>query len=308
MNQKEWKNLSRLPRETRPKGLWIFRNQALDYFFNRKRPKGWVIHHLRDTEEQRNFNDNYYERWGFDFDGNMKYCIPLTVEDHRKYHCLSEETRKKLGQASKGKKRSEISRKNMSIAQLKRFKEKPFSDETREKIRLKNKGKTLSEEIKKRMSIGSMGQTSPNKGKTKETSESIRRMAEKNRIPWSEERKAAYKDKIKFKIRHWWTNGEKSVFKEICPEGFWLGRLRTWSISEDGRRKLSESKKNTIVSQETRNKMRLLALSRSPEYYEKGKESRRLKMFNRHWYNNEKESKFCHKCPDGFILGRLKRN
>jgi hypothetical protein len=84
MNQIEWRGISHS--SDRPKGFWVFRNQALDYFFNGKRPKGWVIHHLRDTEEQRNFNDQHYERWGIDFDGNMKYCIPMTVEDHQKYH------------------------------------------------------------------------------------------------------------------------------------------------------------------------------------------------------------------------------
>ena len=41
-----------------------------------------VIHHLRDTEEQRNFNDTYYERWGFDLNGEMKYAVMITHREH----------------------------------------------------------------------------------------------------------------------------------------------------------------------------------------------------------------------------------
>jgi hypothetical protein len=63
-----------------------------------------VIHHLRDTEEQRNYNDTYYEYWGFNQDGTFeygKYVIFVTEEWHFDYHHHSEETRQKIGSASK---------------------------------------------------------------------------------------------------------------------------------------------------------------------------------------------------------------
>jgi len=68
MNETEWKKLSR--QTNRPPNFFKFYNEA------RKRLgilSGYVIHHLRDTEEQRIFNDTYYERWGIDFDDNLRF-------------------------------------------------------------------------------------------------------------------------------------------------------------------------------------------------------------------------------------------
>ena len=66
-------------------------------------PKATVRHHLRDTEEQRKYNDEHYELWGFeiDEDGNEhfeygKYIVFVTKEEHLAIHALSEETRLKL--------------------------------------------------------------------------------------------------------------------------------------------------------------------------------------------------------------------
>lgn len=68
-----------------------------------------VRHHLRDTEEQRKYNDEHYELWGFeiDEDGNEhfeygKYIIFVTPEEHTEIHSCSEETRKKLSDSLKG--------------------------------------------------------------------------------------------------------------------------------------------------------------------------------------------------------------
>lgn len=62
-----------------------------------------VIHHLRDTEEQRKYNDEHYELWGFEIDENGnehfeygKYVVFWTKEHHNDYHHHSEETRKKI--------------------------------------------------------------------------------------------------------------------------------------------------------------------------------------------------------------------
>ena len=66
-------------------------------------PNATVRHHLRDTEEQRKYNDEHYELWGFEIDENGnehfeygKYIIFVTVEEHNRLHALSEETRLKL--------------------------------------------------------------------------------------------------------------------------------------------------------------------------------------------------------------------
>ena len=62
-------------------------------------PKATVRHHLRDTEEQRQYNDEHYEMWGFNEDGTFeygKYIVFVTEEQHNKIHHHSEETRKKI--------------------------------------------------------------------------------------------------------------------------------------------------------------------------------------------------------------------
>lgn len=72
-------------------------------------PNATVRHHLRDTEEQRKYNDEHYELWGFEIDENGnehfeygKYVIFVTEKEHNAIHALSEETRKKIGDANRG--------------------------------------------------------------------------------------------------------------------------------------------------------------------------------------------------------------
>ena len=98
MNQKEWKTLTQKPRIEIPHDTFKFRNLA-EKHFGYKRGSGMVIHHLRDTEEQRNFNDTYYERWGFNLDGEMRYAIMITKEEHTQIHRLSKETIEKRNKA-----------------------------------------------------------------------------------------------------------------------------------------------------------------------------------------------------------------
>lgn len=73
-------------------------------------PNATVRHHLRDTEEQRKYNDEHYELWGFEIDENGnehfeygKYIIFVTIEEHNAIHALSEETKRKIGDANRGK-------------------------------------------------------------------------------------------------------------------------------------------------------------------------------------------------------------
>lgn len=104
MNCKEWHTL----KEANPGLLnWNYYNdvkkkqRSLKY---NNDPNAIVIHHLRDTEEQRKYNDEHYEFWGFNQDGTFeygKYVIFVTEEWHRNYHRHSEETRKKISDANK---------------------------------------------------------------------------------------------------------------------------------------------------------------------------------------------------------------
>ena len=58
------------------------------------------------------------------------------------------------------------------------------------------------------------------------------------------------------------------------------------NISEETRKKLSEAKKGKHISEEIKKKLSAASIGK-------------------HWYNNGKENKFCYKCPDGFVPGRL---
>lgn len=101
MNQKEWKNSSNF------KGKWFWKNKANELLRSRvynQDPDAKIVHHLRDTEEQRVYNDTYYEFWGFNQDGTFeygKYVIFVTKEWHDNYHTQSEETRARNSAAVK---------------------------------------------------------------------------------------------------------------------------------------------------------------------------------------------------------------
>lgn len=122
MNQKQWNTLLKAKKECRHKNFFYYRNLA-QKILGYKRNKGLTIHHLRDTEEQRKFNDEYYERWGIDFDGQLKYCVLMTIEEHVKIHHISEETKEKISKSvSKAKKKyTEEELKEHRKAQNKRY-------------------------------------------------------------------------------------------------------------------------------------------------------------------------------------------
>jgi len=103
MNQKQWKE--KIKNKQTQDDFWYWRNKAKKYF---NLQKGYVIHHLRDTTEQQTFNNLYYERWGFDFDGVMKYCICITLDEHRKLHRYSEDSKKRMSEAAKNRKDKSI--------------------------------------------------------------------------------------------------------------------------------------------------------------------------------------------------------
>jgi len=133
MNRKEW-----LKQE---KKNWEWRNKAVKYFNGKK---GDVIHHLMETEEQRNFNNLYYERWGFDLNGEMKYCSLMNYEDHLKYHRGSLEWRNSISRSLTGRKLSKEHIKNIVESRLKRKPKKvieyKYSIERRSKMSDRKKG------------------------------------------------------------------------------------------------------------------------------------------------------------------------
>ena len=113
MNRKDWKDLCKVDRTVAYHWYNKVRKLLKSKEFEsdpRTDKDAKVIHHLRDTEEQRKYNDEHYEMFGFeiDEDGNEhfeygKYVVFWTKEHHNEYHHCSEETRKKLSLANKGR-------------------------------------------------------------------------------------------------------------------------------------------------------------------------------------------------------------
>lgn len=134
------------------------------------------------------------------------------ISEALKGRCKSEETRKKLSEANKGKHISEEQRKKHSEA-LRGKKRGVRSEEWKmhlsESLKGRaawNKGKRHSDETKRKISEARKGK--------KMSDEARKKMSEtrKGRIAWN-------------KGLHWYNNGEISLQAKECPEGFVKGRL-----------------------------------------------------------------------------------
>lgn len=111
------------------------------------------------------------------------------------------------------------------------------SDETKKKISVANKGKTTwmkgkhhSEESKRKISAVMKGKTPWIKGKH-HSEETRRKIAEGNKGKHNSP-EAKQKMSESRKGRHWWNNGIKSVWTEECPEGFVRGMLKRKKYEE----------------------------------------------------------------------------
>ena len=141
MNRKDWRELCK----DNSKSAFAWYNKVRKMLLSREFESlencdkdAKVIHHLRDTEEQRKYNDEHYELFGFEIDesGNEifnygKYVVFWTKEHHSEYHRLSEETRKKISESLRGSNNPWYG--------------KHHSDKTRLLISIKNRGKLVGE-------------------------------------------------------------------------------------------------------------------------------------------------------------------
>lgn len=180
MNRKEWKELCKVDRA---KGYhWynkVTKKRLSKEFESLENCDidAKVIHHLRDTEEQRKYNDEHYELFGFEIDENGnehfeygKYVVFWTKEHHTEYHRrgvgLSEETRKQISESVSNLWKSEDYRERQSKATKEAMwrpdvrqrlldgckKRPPISKEARRNAAESNRGKKLSEETRKILS------------------------------------------------------------------------------------------------------------------------------------------------------------
>ena len=221
MNQKEWRKLRCSIPSGEREAFFYYRNLASQILCLKK---GYVIHHLRDSEEARIFNDTYYERWGIDFDGVCKYCILMTEEDHRKYHSLSEETRNKIGESnritkSKKEYKDKVSGKNSYLY----GKKKVFTEEQKKTISEKRKLYLSDPEHRKQLSDS--------------------RIKYFKDHPLTEEQKKIISEKTREAMKD-------PCIKEKCSKA-----KKGKSLSEETRKKISEGNKGKIISKEIRKKI-----------------------------------------------------
>lgn len=158
MNRKEWKELCKVDRRAAYRWYNKVRKilKSKEFESDERTDKdARVIHHLIETEEQRKYNDDHYEMFGFEIDENGtehfeygKYVVFWTKEHHNEYHRCSEETRHKRSESLKknhpfkGKHHTKETRMKISIAQTgckNHNYGKPRSNETKIKISESNK-------------------------------------------------------------------------------------------------------------------------------------------------------------------------
>ena len=165
--------------------------------------KGFDIHHL-DHNKMNNALSN---------------LVYLTHSEHSKIHGknMSEETKLKIGEASKGKKLSDETKRKMSEAQKgnKNMLGKHHSEESKQKMSEAAKGRIFSEETKQKISEAKKG--NKNMLGKHHSEESKQKMSEAHKGNTSN-----VKDRI------WVNNGviSKMVKCEEIPTGFIRGRLK----------------------------------------------------------------------------------
>lgn len=244
MNYREWKNAKKL-------GIQLdfkFYNEShrLMKAFNLTNDTSKTeVHHLRDTEEQRNYNDTYYEFWGFNQDGTFeygKYVVFFTHEEHVSYHSLSEETRKKISEANKGRHYSDETKHKMSVNNARAMLGKHHTEESKKKISDGHKGKIFSDEEKLKISEHASnyykehpeairsGDNHPMYGKH-HTEESRKKMSESQKLVWEDSN---------YRIKH--SNAMKRYYKDN-------------QVSYETRRKRSETCKHVLNTPEMHSKL-----------------------------------------------------
>ena len=166
--------------------------------------KGWHCHHKLETHtsdgERRLVDITQKELMALDMYYNRpaSELIFLTKSEHRSLHKPSEETKKKLSEAMKGKQKSEETKKKLSEANKGENNPnygKHFSEETRKKMSEAQKGKHLSEETRKKIS-------------------------------------EAKKENTNVRGRHWYNNSEINIRAYECPDGFVPGKLLIYKETE----------------------------------------------------------------------------
>ncbi len=190
MNRKEWLNCN----DTN-KYYWSNKcreiQKSLIYNSN---PAATVRHHLRDTEEQRKYNDEHYEYFGFNQDGTFeygKYVIFVTKEEHSNLHAVCEDTRMKISTANKGEKNGMFGKHHSEEVKTiisKVTKERWEDDSYRKQMSDILKSREFSEEHRRKLSESKLGDKNGMFG-THHTDEEKEHLRQISKSYWTDERK-----------------------------------------------------------------------------------------------------------------------
>lgn len=267
MNRKEWKELCKIDKA------------KAHYWYNKVTKKriskefeslencdldAKVIHHLRDTEEQRKYNDEHYEMFGFEIDENGneifnygKYVVFWTHEHHNKYHSCSEETKKKRSESLKmywtperratwrpsaGHVDSEETKRKRVATFLKTLSEHP---EIRLKISKSQIGKKFSDET-----IFKMRESA--KRRQPRSEESLRKQSESMIKVWANE---SYRERLCESQRNSWDDERREHMSQL---------LTGHEVSEETIRKISEANSGREFTEEHKQKLSISAKNRPP--------------------------------------------
>ena len=240
-----------------------------------------VIHHLRDTEEQRKYNDEHYELFGFEIDENGnehfeygKYVVFWTKEHHNEYHRCSEETRARISNANKGRtkqmpKWSAERKQKQSIRLKEMYSNHP---EIRQKLSESGKGKHSG---KNNAMYGRFGKDHPKYGHSMsdagkdmfhskrlhhvvsdETKEKISKsLKNSDKHPWRGRSLPDYiKQKLSYVKKNRYHPYRGSHLSEEHRNNISNG-LKGHTTSDETKLKISDSLKGHTVSNETRKKI-----------------------------------------------------
>lgn len=317
MDQREWKQLCKINKHF---VNWDYYNKtrniqkSLQY---NPDPNAKVIHHLRDTEEQRKYNDEHYEFWGHSLDGTFeygKYVVFITKEEHIEIHRDSDETKQKKSNASKLNWQNESYRTNLvqkmkdswdgNDERKKRASEvwlgKHHSEESKQIMSEHNqyKGKHLPEEVKKKISESEKGKviedwhrqriSEANKGKvlSQETKDLI-----------SESKKGSKNPRFGKPGTMLGKHQSEESRKKMSESH------RGKTLSEEHKKKISESGKGKVVSEETKKKQANIRAYVSRLYWEYVANNGILKW--QAFMNSVKNEKdFLQQCVDSHLISK----
>lgn len=291
MNRKQWKEFCK----TNPIEAYFWYNKTrkkllLKEFESDERTDkdARVIHHLIETEEQRKYNNEHYEMFGFEIDENGneifnygKYVVFWTKEHHLSYHDLDPITRRKQADSLKVKWQDPIFREFMSQVrkdQWSHVNKEEYSKKRAEYLKEHpevlqkflaarpdmrgenspmygkpgtNLGKTFSEEHRKKISESKIGHEVSDE--TKEKISNTLKNSDKH--PW---RGKQLPDNVKQKISDTKKNNYHPYRGTHLSEEHRANiseSLKGHSTSDETKSKISESLKGHTVSEETKHKL-----------------------------------------------------